>query len=110
MDFKMLLEKCQIWNEDGNYAKIIEELEKIPYENRTPETDSELARAYANIAEPSDREPVSYTHLDVYKRQILYNQIRFDALNRSHLLFLLLFLQLLLKDSCKFQLRLTEMQ
>lgn len=33
MDFKMLLEKCQIWNEDGNYAKIIEELEKIPYEN-----------------------------------------------------------------------------
>ena len=56
MDFKMLLEKCQIWNEDGNYAKIIEELEMIPYENRTPETDSELARAYANIAEPSDRE------------------------------------------------------
>ncbi len=41
MYFKMLLEKCQIWNEDGNYAKIIEELEKIPYENRTPETDSE---------------------------------------------------------------------
>ena len=37
--------------------KIIEELEKIPYENQNSRNRiSQLARAYANIAEPSDRE------------------------------------------------------
>ena len=38
-----LLEQCQIWNENNEYQKIIDAIEA----------------------------PVSYTHLDVYKRQHL---------------------------------------
>ena len=48
-----LLEQCQIWNENGEYQKIIRALEAIPAEQRTPETDSELARAYNNLADPA---------------------------------------------------------
>lgn len=49
-----LLEQCQVWNENDEYQKIIDALEAIP--ERTPEEDSELARAYNNLAEPGDRE------------------------------------------------------
>ena len=72
-----LLDQCKIWNENDEYQKIIEALEAVPAQERTPEMDSELARAYNNQAAPGDRElfrkaiaPVSYTHLDVYKRQV----------------------------------------
>ena len=47
-----LLEQCQIWNENSEYQKIIDALEAIPAEERTPEMDSELARAYNNLADP----------------------------------------------------------
>lgn len=50
-----ILEQCRIWNENDEYQKIIDALEAILAEERTPEMDSELARAYNNIAEPSDR-------------------------------------------------------
>ena len=43
-----ILQQCQIWNEDNEYQKIIDTLENIPSEERTPEMDSELARAYNN--------------------------------------------------------------
>lgn len=43
-----ILQQCQIWNEDNEYQKIIDTLENIPSEERTPEIDSELARAYNN--------------------------------------------------------------
>ena len=49
-----LLEQCQKWHENDEYQKIIDALEAIP--ERTPEMDSELARAYNNLAEPGDRE------------------------------------------------------
>ena len=51
-----LLEQCQKWNEDGEYQKIIDALEAIPARERTPEMDSELARACGNLAEPGNRE------------------------------------------------------
>ena len=51
-----LLDQCKIWNENDEYQKIIEALEAVPAQERTPEMDSELARAYNNQAAPGDRE------------------------------------------------------
>lgn len=51
-----ILQQCQIWNGNGEYKKIVDALEAIPAEERTPEMDSDLARAYNNLAAPSDRE------------------------------------------------------
>jgi len=51
-----ILQQCQSWNGNGEYQKIVDALETIPAEERTPEMDSELARAYNNLAAPSDRE------------------------------------------------------
>ena len=51
-----ILKQCQKWHEKGQYQKIIDALEAIPAEERTPEMDSELARAYNNLAVPEDRE------------------------------------------------------
>ncbi len=51
-----ILKKCQRWHENGEYDKIIDALEKLPQNERTPETDSELARAYNNRADPDEPE------------------------------------------------------
>ena len=51
-----ILQQCQKWHEKGQYQKIIDALEAIPAEERTPEMDSELARAYNNLAVPGNRE------------------------------------------------------
>ena len=51
-----LLEQCQIWNDNDEYQKIIDAIEAVPAEERTPELDSELARAYNNAADVGDRE------------------------------------------------------
>lgn len=51
-----LLEQCQRWNEKDEYQKIIDALEAVPDRERTPEEDSELARAYNNLAQPEDKE------------------------------------------------------
>lgn len=50
-----LIEQCQQWNEQDEFQKIIDAIEAIPADQRTPELDSELARAYNNLAEPTDR-------------------------------------------------------
>ena len=50
-----LLEQCQIWHENNEFQKIIAEIEALPSEERTPELDSELARAYNNAASAEDR-------------------------------------------------------
>ena len=41
-----ILEQCQKWHEESKQHKIIDALEAIPAQERTPEMDSELARAY----------------------------------------------------------------
>ena len=41
-----LLEQCQIWNDQNEYQKIVDAIEALPAGSRTPELDSELARAY----------------------------------------------------------------
>jgi len=51
-----ILQQCQKWHENDEYQKIIDALEAVPSQERTPEMDSELARAYNNLAEPGDRE------------------------------------------------------
>ena len=43
-----ILQQCQKWHENDEFQKIIDALEAIPAEERTPEMDSELARAYNN--------------------------------------------------------------
>ena len=50
-----LLEQCQVWHENEEDQKIIAEIEALPAEERTPELDSELARAYNNAADAGDR-------------------------------------------------------
>ena len=47
-----ILKQCQKWHEEGKRQKIVDALEAIPAEERTPEMDSELARAYNNLADP----------------------------------------------------------
>ena len=44
-----ILQQCQKWHEENKHQKIIEALEGI--EERTPEMDSQLARAYNNEAD-----------------------------------------------------------
>ena len=50
-----LLEQCQMWTDRGEYQKIIDTIEDIPADERTPEIDSELARAYNNVADVDDK-------------------------------------------------------
>ncbi len=50
-----LMEQCQRWNENDQFQNIIDAIEALPEEARTPELDSELARAYNNLAKPGDR-------------------------------------------------------
>ena len=50
-----ILRQCQKWHENGQYQKIVDTLEAIPAQERTPEMDSELARAYNNLGAPSNR-------------------------------------------------------
>lgn len=50
-----ILQQCQIWNENDEHRKIMDALEAIS-DDRTPEMDSELARAYANAADPYESE------------------------------------------------------
>src|SRR5699024_7589375 len=43
-----LLQQCARWHEEGAYQNIIDAIEALPADQRTPELDSELARAYNN--------------------------------------------------------------
>ena len=46
-----LLKQCQLWFEQNEAQKVIDTLESLPAGERTPELDSELAKAYIFIAE-----------------------------------------------------------
>ena len=51
-----ILKQCQKWHEEGKRQKIVDALEAIPAEERTPEMDMELARAYNNLGNPGSQE------------------------------------------------------
>ena len=51
-----ILEQCQKWHEEDKHHKIVDALEAIPAEERTPEMDMELARAYNNLGNPGNPE------------------------------------------------------
>ena len=57
-----ILKQCQKWHEESKQHKIIDALEAIPAEERTPEMDMELARAYNNLAAPSEPEGRKLLH------------------------------------------------
>ena len=46
-----LLKQCQLWFEQNQPQKVIDTLESLPAGERTPELDSELAKAYIAVAE-----------------------------------------------------------
>ena len=52
-----VFKQCQQWFEQNEIQKVIDALEAISAEERTPELDSELAKAYIAIAEVGEREP-----------------------------------------------------
>ncbi len=52
-----LLQQCRQWFEQNEIQKVIDTLEAIPAGERTPELDSELAKAYIAVADAGEREP-----------------------------------------------------
>ena len=57
-----ILKQCQKWHEEDKHCKIIDALEAIPTEERTPEVDMELARAYNNLGNPGNPEGRKLLH------------------------------------------------
>ena len=55
-----LLKQCQQWFEQNEIQKVIDALEAIPAKERTPELDSELAKAYIAIAEVGEEGRMLY--------------------------------------------------
>ena len=51
-----ILKQCQKWHEEDKHQKIVDALEAIPAEERTPEMDMELARAYNNLGNPGNQD------------------------------------------------------
>ena len=47
-----LLAQCQQWLEEDQPQKIIDAIQAVPANQRTPELDSELARALNTLADP----------------------------------------------------------
>ena len=74
-----LLEQCQIWHAHDEFQKIIEAIDAVPAAERTPELDSELARAYNNAASVDDRAyfekaiALLSPHADYFKGDHLWN-------------------------------------
>ena len=52
-----VLKQCQKWFEQNEIQKVIDALEAIPAEERTPELDSVLAKAYIAVAHIGELEP-----------------------------------------------------
>ena len=52
-----LLKQCQQWFEQDEAQKVIDTLEAIPAEERTPELGQRIGKAYIAVAEIGEREP-----------------------------------------------------
>lgn len=68
-----LLQQCQQWTEQDEFRKIIDAIEALPDDERTPELDSELARAYSNAATVDDRDMLKHA-LELLKPHEAYFQ------------------------------------
>ena len=55
-----LLKQCQQWFEQNEIQKVMDTLEAIPAKERTPELDSELAKAYIAVAEVGEEGRMLY--------------------------------------------------
>ena len=55
-----LLKQCRQWFEQNEIQKVMDALEAIPAGERTPELDSELAKAYIGAAEIGEAGRVLY--------------------------------------------------
>ena len=64
-----ILQQCQKWHENDEHQKIVDALEAIPAQERTPEIDMELARAYNNLADPSEPEGRKLLHRALERMQ-----------------------------------------
>ena len=98
-----LLKQCQKWNKNDEFQKIIDALEAVPAGERSPEMDSELARAYENIAEPGEmcirdsindlnlveqpKESASHSLYPISKRVLRREDSKTDALSLGCLLY-----------------------
>lgn len=47
-----LMRQCQKWHEENRHQKIVDAIEAVPEEERTPDMNMELARALNNLAVP----------------------------------------------------------
>ena len=72
------MEQCQIWHENDEYSKIIDALEAISEEERTPEEDLELARAYNNQADPETPEGRALLQKAIERMKIHAEQMKDD--------------------------------
>lgn len=67
-----ILKQCEIWNEEEKFEKIVEALEAIPEEERTPQMQIDLGRAYNNRYYETDDAEYLYKALEVllpYEKQ-----------------------------------------
>lgn len=71
-----MIEQCQSWHEKGEYQKIVDAIEALPDKKRTPELDSELGRAYNNLAGVEDR--------NLYKKAISVLQPHEEYFAKDH--------------------------
>lgn len=75
-----ILQQCQEWHEHDEYQKIIDTLEAIPADQRSPEMDNELARAYNNLADHTTPEG-----RDMLKKAIALLEPHEDYFEGDHL-------------------------
>lgn len=51
-----LLEQCRSWNKNGDYKKVVDALEILPDNARTPDLDLELGMAYCKLGDQVDND------------------------------------------------------
>ena len=71
-----LIKQCHAWHENGEYQRIVDAIEALPEKKRTPELDSELGRAYNNLAGREER--------DLYKKALSVLQPHEEYFSKDH--------------------------
>ena len=75
---------CDTYEVSDDYTTwILHIREGVQFSNGNPVTPSAVQAAFERLYAETDADPVSYTHLDVYKRQLLPRIMRKPALRRQ---------------------------